>query len=71
MHNYSYNVFWSDEDEGYIALVADVEELSGVSAFGDTAEEALHELGIALKGVEASYQREGRPMPEPQVLAVG
>lgn len=39
-------IFWSDEDESYIGVVPDLE---GCSAFGDTPEEALHELQIAME----------------------
>lgn len=37
-------VFWSDEDEAYIATVPD---LRSCSAFGDTPEEALREVQVA------------------------
>jgi predicted RNase H-like HicB family nuclease len=35
------NVFWSDEDGGYIA---DIPDLESCSAFGRTAEEAVAEV---------------------------
>jgi hypothetical protein len=41
---YLVEVFWSDEDEGYIAVVPD---LPGCSAFGTTPEEAVREIGAA------------------------
>ena len=41
---YLVEVFWSDEDDGYIAVVPD---LPGCSAFGRTPEEAVHEIGDA------------------------
>jgi hypothetical protein len=41
---YLVEVFWSDDDEGYIALVPD---LPGCSAFGTTPEAAVHEIGDA------------------------
>ena len=43
--NYSIKIFYSDEDEGYIALS---EELDSISAFGDTEEEALKEIKNAI-----------------------
>ncbi|WP_304331977.1 type II toxin-antitoxin system HicB family antitoxin [Brachyspira innocens] len=43
--NYSIKIFYSDEDEGYIALS---EELDSISAFGATEEEALKEIKNAI-----------------------
>ncbi len=40
MSDYHINIFWSDEDGGYIA---DIPDLEACSAFGATAEEALGE----------------------------
>ena len=44
MNHYHINVFYSVEDEGYIA---DIPDLSGCSAFGETPEIALTEVLIA------------------------
>ena len=41
MKDYHINIFYSDEDEGYIA---DIPDLELCSAFGNTPEEALAEL---------------------------
>ena len=43
--NYSIKIFYSEEDEGYIALS---EELDSISAFGETEEEALKEIKTAI-----------------------
>ena len=43
--NYSIKIFYSEEDEGYIALS---EELDSISAFGSTEEEALKEIKNAI-----------------------
>jgi antitoxin HicB len=43
---YLIEVFWSDDDEGYIAVVSD---LPGCSAFGETPEAAVHEIGDAIE----------------------
>lgn len=48
------SVFWSDDDEGYIATVA---EMPGISAFGETREEALVEIGVAIKGAEEAMSK--------------
>ena len=44
MTNCHINIFYSPEDEGY---VADTPHLRFCSAFGETPEEALHEVLIA------------------------
>ena len=41
MKNYHINIFYSEEDGGYIA---DIPDLKYCSAFGDTEEEALSEV---------------------------
>ncbi len=62
MYRYGFHVFWSDEDDAYIAIVPGFE---GVSAHGDTAEEALHEVQIALQLVVESYEDAGWELPSP------
>lgn len=42
---YSIKIFYSEEDEGYIALS---EELDNISVFGSTEEEALKEIKNAI-----------------------
>ena len=44
MKDYHINIFYSAEDEGYIADIPNFEMLS---AFGDTAQEALEQVLIA------------------------
>ena len=44
MKDYHINLFWSDEDDCY---VADIPDLFPCSAFGDTPQEALAEVLIA------------------------
>lgn len=63
MHNYSYNVVWSEQDNCYIATSP---EFQRVSAFGDTPQEALNELSIVMEGVIETYEEEGWPLPEPR-----
>ena len=46
MYKYAIEIFYSEEDEGNIAVVP---ELSGCSAFGETEEEALDEVKVAMK----------------------
>lgn len=63
MENYGYRVFWSEQDRGYIAVCPEFPDLS---AFGETAEEALAEMKIALELAIETYEDEGWPLPEPR-----
>lgn len=62
---YSVVVQWSDEDEGFIATSP---ELEGLSAFGDTQNEAYKELMIAKDGYIEVFKEDGCHLPEPDVL---
>jgi antitoxin HicB len=59
---YPKQVFWSDEDEGYIAIAPD---LPGSSAFGESEAEALRELDEAIAGWIAAAKAIGNPVPPP------
>lgn len=63
MDRYGYNVFWSDNDGGYIAISP---EFPRLSAFGETAEAALAELRGVLEEAIEQYREEGWPLPVPQ-----
>jgi len=63
MTDYHINVFYSDEDDGYIA---DVPDLDACSAFGATPEEALAEVERAKAAWLAAAQEAGRSIPEPR-----
>lgn len=41
MNRYLVEIFWSDEDEGYVAIVPD---LAGCSAWGRSMEDAVREI---------------------------
>jgi predicted RNase H-like HicB family nuclease len=62
MYKYAIEIFYSEEDEGYIAIVP---ELSGCSAFGNTEEVALREVKIAMNLWLETARKEGREIPEP------
>lgn len=62
MNRYSIEIFYSGEDEGYIAIVP---ELLGCSAYGESEEEALKEIKIAIKLWLEIAQKEGREIPKP------
>jgi predicted RNase H-like HicB family nuclease len=62
MSDYHINVFYSQEDGGYIA---DVPDLLHCTAFGETPEQALAEvLKAKVAWIEAA-RAEGKPVPPP------
>ncbi len=63
MKDYHINLFYSEEDGGYIA---DIPDLPGCSAFGATPEEALREVLIAKQTWLEAAQAEGKPIPPPR-----
>lgn len=63
MRDYHINIFYSEEDGGYIA---DIPDLPGCSAFGRTPEEALQEVQIAKQAWLEAARAEGRPIPSPR-----
>ena len=63
MKDYHINIFYSEEDEAYIA---DIPDLKYCSAHGDTPEEALREVLIAKEGWLAVMREEGIPIPDPK-----
>ena len=62
LKDYHINIFYSIDDEGYIA---DIPDLHYCSAFGNTPEEALAELIRAKSAWLQSARELGRPIPEP------
>lgn len=63
MNDYHINVFYSDKDGGYIA---DIPDLKFCSAFGETAEEAVHEVMLAKSAWLEAARAEGKPVPSPR-----
>jgi len=66
MFKYSINLSWSDEDGCYIALIP---ELPGLSAFGDTPEEAAAEAKTAAEGFIKVYKEDDCELPKPRKLS--
>jgi len=60
--DYHINIFWSEEDDCY---VADIPDLEFCSAFGSTPEEALAELRIARELWLEVAGEDGKPIPPP------
>ena len=62
MQDYHINLFYSEEDEGYIA---DIPDLQYCSTFGNSPEEALQELLIAKEAWIESARINNKPIPRP------
>lgn len=67
MGDYHINIFYSEEDGGYIA---DIPDLDSCSAFGETAEQALAEVGQAKRAWLEAARQAGKPIPEPRYRPV-
>ena len=63
MKDYHINIFYSEEDECYIA---DIPDFRFCSAFGDTPEEALKEILIAKKLWLEEAVASGKEIPQPK-----
>ncbi|MBA3601402.1 MAG: type II toxin-antitoxin system HicB family antitoxin [Acidobacteria bacterium] len=64
-NRYAIQIFWSEEDEGFIAIC---QEFPGLSAFGETREEALREAQTALDLMIETYRENSITLPEPQFV---
>ena len=62
MYKYAIEIFYSEEDEGYISVAP---ELPGCTAFGETVEEALEEIKTAIDLWIETAKKEGRKIPQP------
>ena len=63
MKDYHINIFWSEDDGGYIA---DIPDLEACSAFGATPVEALEEALKAKEAWLAVARESGDPIPSPR-----
>lgn len=63
MHKYEIIIYWSDEDH---AFVAEVPELPGCGAHGDTPDAALSNCGDAIALWIDTAKETGRPVPAPK-----
>lgn len=63
MQDYHINIFYSEEDQGYIA---DIPDLKFCSAYGETPEEALQEVLIAKKAWLEVAKEKGKSIPLPK-----
>jgi predicted RNase H-like HicB family nuclease len=63
MKDFHINIFYSEEDEAY---VADIPDFEMCSAFGATPEEALAEVLIAKAALIEVMEEKGLAIPEPK-----
>lgn len=63
MHRYEIILYWSDEDR---AFVAEVPELPGCMAHGDTQEAVLRNVNDAMQLWIDTAREFGDPVPEPK-----
>lgn len=67
MKDYHINIFYSEEDGGYIA---DIPDLPRCSAFGERPEDALDEVLKAKAAWIEAARAEGKPIPPPSFRPV-
>jgi len=67
MKDYHINIFYSDEDGGYIA---DIPDLRACSAFGSTPEQALKEVEVAKAAWLEAARLSGKSIPVPKYRPV-
>lgn len=63
MKDYHINIFYSADDNGYIA---DIPDLEACSAFGETPEEALRQVQEAKSAWLEAAREEGKVIPTPR-----
>jgi len=63
MTDYHINIFYSEDDEAYIA---DIPDLKYCSAHGETPQEALAEVLIAKEAWLEAARDNDRPIPQPR-----
>ena len=61
---YTVKIFPDPEGDG--DYIAEIEELKGCSAFGETPEEALKEIETAMKLWIETAKKHGKPIPKPK-----
>ncbi|MEH1971082.1 type II toxin-antitoxin system HicB family antitoxin [Nostoc sp.] len=63
MFRYEIILYWSELDQ---AFIAEVPELSGCAADGDTYQQALHNVELVMQGWIETAKDLGRPVPQPR-----
>jgi predicted RNase H-like HicB family nuclease len=63
MLRYEIILYWSEEDQ---AFIAEVPELPGCAADGETYQEALQNVEVIMQEWIETAKELGRPIPEPK-----
>lgn len=63
MTKYEVILYWSSDDD---AFIAEVPELPGCAADGSTRQEALSNVEVVISEWLATAEELGRPIPEPR-----
>jgi len=63
MSDYHINIFYSEDDGGYIA---DIPDLEACSAFGQSPEESLAQVLLAKEAWISAAVGSGKPVPPPR-----
>ena len=63
MNKYEVIIYWSDEDQ---AFIAEVPELPGCAADGTTYQEALANVEVIIQEWIDTAKELGRPIPQPK-----
>jgi len=63
LNKYEVIIYWSDEDE---AFIAEVPELPGCMADGATYQEALSKAEVVIQEWIETAKELGRPVPQPK-----
>ncbi|MBG1245220.1 MULTISPECIES: type II toxin-antitoxin system HicB family antitoxin [unclassified Nostoc] len=63
MFRYEIILYWSELDQ---AFIAEVPELPGCAADGDTYQEALHNVELVMQEWIETAKDLGRPVPQPR-----
>ena len=65
MENYSLQLIWSDEQQGYVATVPEIPDLKSIA---ETAEQAVNEINSAITVFLLEEKDGGHPAPLPRRL---
>jgi predicted RNase H-like HicB family nuclease len=65
MNKYKTEIFWSDEDQEFVARVIGIPKFKHVSGMAETKEDALKILEEAIEVFIDDMIEQGKPIPKP------